>query len=109
MNTFCSAPGKFILYLIKLHIITVGMLDIGEQKLIIGQNCLRNGKTGAVIHELMHTLGFGHEHQRADRDKHLKFKPQNVRKGNMGNFRKVMKSGNIPAWARLGTEYDYRD
>ena len=86
------------------------MLDTGEQKLIIGKNCLRNGNKGAVIHELMHTIGFGHEHQRADRDKHLKFNPQNVRKGNMVNFRKVMKKSGtmIPAWARLGTAYDYR-
>ena len=31
------------------------MLDTGEQKLIIGKNCLRNGNKGAVIHELMHS------------------------------------------------------
>jgi len=91
-NTFCSSP--------------VGLLGTGEQKLIVGKNCLRTGSKGAVIHELMHTLGFGHEHQRADRDKHLTFKPQNVRKGNMFNFKKLSKNGNIPEWARLGTSYD---
>lgn len=33
--------------------------------------CLRKGH-GIVLHELMHVLGFWHEHARADRDRYIK-------------------------------------
>lgn len=39
----------------------------GEQKIVVNPRC----STGTIMHELMHTLGFVHEHSRADRDEHI--------------------------------------
>ena len=36
---------------------------------------------GRVLHEMMHALGFYHEHTRPDRDQHIQIVPENVKKG----------------------------
>ena len=38
------------------------------------------------MHEIMHALGFYHEHARSDRDKYIKIIRKNVRKGLHQNF-----------------------
>ncbi|XP_078475776.1 uncharacterized protein LOC144736955 isoform X1 [Lampetra planeri] len=50
----------------------------GEQPL-----SLEPGKVtkGVVLHELMHALGFQHEHCRSDRDNHVWVVPENVKEG----------------------------
>uniref|UniRef100_A0A8D0AUD7 Metalloendopeptidase n=1 Tax=Sander lucioperca TaxID=283035 RepID=A0A8D0AUD7_SANLU len=55
---------------------------------------------GTVQHELLHALGFNHEHSRSDRDNHIKVLLQNVKPGKEHNFRKV-------ATLNQGTPYDY--
>ena len=41
---------------------------------------------GNVLHEICHTLGFYHEHQRQDRKKHIKILTENIRPDHVDNF-----------------------
>ncbi|XP_058461687.1 hatching enzyme 1.2-like [Malaya genurostris] len=65
---------------------TVGRAG-GKQILNLQKNaCIR--RTGTILHELMHVLGFFHEHTRHDRDRYVSVKVQNIKPDSMGNFRK---------------------
>ncbi|XP_028402566.1 zinc metalloproteinase nas-4-like [Dendronephthya gigantea] len=55
----------------------------GEQLLSLGKGCLDRGH---AIHEVMHTLGFFHEHSRFDRDKYIKVFWWNIQEGMERNF-----------------------
>lgn len=55
----------------------------------------------AVLHDLGHTLGLIHEHQRADRDTYVEVIPQNIQSGYEWNFIKVGSSND------LLTTYDF--
>lgn len=46
-------------------------------------------RAGHVLHELLHVLGFYHEHQRHDRDQHVKIIYDNILPGHEVNFKKV--------------------
>nr|ACO15256.1 Zinc metalloproteinase nas-12 precursor [Caligus clemensi] len=48
--------------------------------------CLCN--SGRILHEVLHALGFYHEHSRPDRDKYIKIVSSNVKKGKINNFAK---------------------
>eukprot|EP00095_Tigriopus_kingsejongensis_P007144 maker-scaffold300_size216557-snap-gene-0.12 protein:Tk07144 transcript:maker-scaffold300_size216557-snap-gene-0.12-mRNA-1 annotation:"zinc metalloproteinase nas-12 precursor" len=43
---------------------------------------------GRTLHEVMHAMGFYHEHSRPDRDQFIDIVSNNVRNGKMSNFRK---------------------
>ena len=55
----------------------------GEQVVSLGDGCLDRGH---VIHEIMHALGFFHEHSRFDRDKYVKILWWNIQRGMERNF-----------------------
>lgn len=75
----------------------VGMGTSGAQTLNLGVGCWRQG---TIAHELGHTLGMIHEHQRADRDTYVTINLANVEEGTEGNFTRVITS-------RLWTPYDF--
>lgn len=72
----------------------------GRQYLNLGTNCLKysSGK-GVAIHELMHALGFMHEHQRSDRNSFITIlTPFNYRYFNVKQTYSI----------DTGTTYDYK-
>jgi len=50
-------------------------------------NCKCFCSPGRAMHEIMHSLGFYHEHARSDRDLYIKIVEKNVRPGKFANFR----------------------
>ncbi|XP_062390757.1 hatching enzyme 1.2-like [Sardina pilchardus] len=70
----------------------------GKQKVSLSVNgCIYQG---IIQHELLHALGFHHEHTRSDRDEYVRINWENVPKGASSNFAK--KNTN-----NLNTKYDY--
>ncbi|PRD32358.1 UNVERIFIED_CONTAM: nas-15 [Trichonephila clavipes] len=55
-------------------------------KITISRVC--NSK-GIIIHELMHVLGFHHEHNRPDRDEYVKINWDNIKEGAYHHFQKL--------------------
>lgn len=55
----------------------------GKQLLTLNGRCLNKGD---IMHEVMHALGFLHEHQRPDRDDYLLILRDNVQHGKLNNF-----------------------
>ncbi|KAM4529258.1 high choriolytic enzyme 1-like [Fundulus diaphanus] len=68
----------------------------GSQSVYFGQSC----SVGNLAHELIHALGFYHEHTRDDRDKYITINWPSVVPGMKGNFQ--VKPGN-----KLNQPYDY--
>ncbi|XP_032527408.2 uncharacterized protein LOC116777797 [Danaus plexippus] len=50
----------------------------GVQMVVFGYDCLSQGE---ISHEIMHVLGFSHEHTRSDRDKHIDILWDNIKPG----------------------------
>lgn len=76
----------------------VGMGTAGPQTLNLqSPGCWTNG---IVAHELGHTLGLVHEHQRADRDTYVTINHDNIESGKAGNF-------TMYVTARMWTPYDF--
>lgn len=74
----------------------IGMLRWQSQRINLPQWV----EEGTVIHELLHTAGLLHEHQRHDRDRHVEFFPQNCLAEYHSQFSK------LPRQQSLGPYYD---
>jgi len=61
----------------------LGYYPKSEGTLSLGSGCIH---LGTIIHELMHTLDFHHEHQRPDRDQYIKINWENIEEDAEGNF-----------------------
>lgn len=63
-------------------VITSCWSDVGKigqrQTVSLDDRCILRTIPGLIIHELMHTLGFYHEHQRPDRDNYVFINFKNV-------------------------------
>ncbi|RWS19408.1 uncharacterized protein B4U80_01685 [Leptotrombidium deliense] len=59
---------------------------MGEQLLSLAYGC---HSFGTVVHEIMHAIGFHHQHMRADRDNYLNIHWQNIKRGHEMNFNKL--------------------
>lgn len=57
----------------------------GKQELALGASATK----GTILHECMHALGFYHEHNRSDRDKHIKINWENVDYRGMGFMQRL--------------------
>ncbi|VDM38708.1 unnamed protein product [Toxocara canis] len=91
------------LYITKglgLDTIPVGKTG-GRQEISLGRGCLFHE---IVVHELMHAVGFWHEHSRADRDEHIHVRWDNILPGMQSQFDKI--SGALQDLQ--GENYDYR-
>ncbi|CAJ0581159.1 unnamed protein product, partial [Mesorhabditis spiculigera] len=62
----------------------------GRQQVSLADECV---DYATVIHELMHVIGFIHEHQREDRDQYVKIVWQNIIPGANGDFDKLTNLG----------------
>lgn len=60
----------------------VGLIG-GSQPVFVGPRCT----VGNVVHEILHALGFHHEHTRLDRGQHVTIIPQNIMEGKEKNFK----------------------
>lgn len=58
----------------------------GEQQLSLGLLCATWLDVGPIYHELLHALGFYHEHNRPDRDNHIEVNWDNIAEGSAKNF-----------------------
>ncbi|CAG2105600.1 unnamed protein product, partial [Medioppia subpectinata] len=71
----------------------------GKQDLQLAPNCFIGRK---VTHELLHALGFNHEHSRPDRDDYVQVIMSNVKPGTEHNFEKKTMS-----MYKVYTKFDY--
>ncbi|XP_051269261.1 astacin-like metalloendopeptidase isoform X2 [Dicentrarchus labrax] len=64
----------------------VGFIS-GEQPIFVAPQCI----VGNIAHEILHALGFHHEHTRTDREQYITVLPHNIMTGMERNFK--MQSG----------------
>nr|QHA25157.1 astacin metalloprotease M12 peptidase [Physocyclus mexicanus] len=77
----------------------IGKIREPVQPLEIGNAC---ENIGGMVHEILHALGFGHEHKRSDRDNYVKINYENILTDDYPLFEKYNPTFNI-----LLNDFDY--
>ncbi|VDO64748.1 unnamed protein product [Haemonchus placei] len=72
----------------------------GTQVISLAVDCIADY---IIWHEVMHAIGFEHEHQRPDRDQFIKVEYSNVQQGQLVNFEKL-----APHEVDYPDDYDYQ-
>lgn len=67
--------------------------SIGKQSTTNYIHLLSTAPAGTVAHEIMHTLGFFHEHQRTDRSSYITIYTSNIESGKESNFYTYSQNG----------------
>ncbi|KAH8233898.1 hypothetical protein KR032_002393 [Drosophila birchii] len=67
----------------------------------IGKGCFR---LGSILHELLHTLGFEHQHVAQNRDKYIRIQWENIKQDDIDNF---TNDDNTTDWLDFDEPYDY--
>lgn len=80
----------------------IGMVG-GGQKLSLGKNTSCATHLGTIIHELVHSLGFGHMQSHGHRDGYIKVINENIMRGAEYQFEKFSPR----EMTSFGTPYDY--
>lgn len=78
----------------------VGMMQKGAQLLELGPGCFN---IGTIMHELIHSLGYTHMHNHAQRDKFVKIHKDRVAPEKWHNFAPV----NVRDYGNFDTPYDF--
>uniref|UniRef100_A0A0K0ECQ1 Metalloendopeptidase n=1 Tax=Strongyloides stercoralis TaxID=6248 RepID=A0A0K0ECQ1_STRER len=73
----------------------------GVQVLSLDNGCM---EYPTIIHEMMHVVGFYHEHERWDRDSYIDIIWQNIDRGALDQFGKV----DLTKTSYYGQDYDYK-
>ncbi|XP_075218949.1 zinc metalloproteinase nas-7-like [Lycorma delicatula] len=81
---------------------SVGRIGGAQELNLQSPGCLT--KKGTVMHEMMHAIGFLHEQNRWERDKHVTVNYKNIESGRESNFEKAKKQ----MTDNQGVGYDYR-
>ena len=109
-----SAAAGYVYVISKINSTTIGgQSTIGYSQTSYCQ--LSQVLLPTVIHEFMHGLGFGHEHQRYDRDKYVVINTANIAPGTESQFTKVPQFWSISSagktvnyeYSRLMSTYDF--
>lgn len=79
----------------------VGYFGLQKHEIALGDKCW-NDRT--IMHELLHTLGFGHEHNRLDRDNYINVNWDNIREEKRNQFCK----NEFGTYKTFDLPYDYR-
>nr|CDJ80311.1 Peptidase M12A domain containing protein [Haemonchus contortus] len=72
----------------------------GTQVISLAVDCIADY---IIWHEVMHAIGFEHEHQRPDRDQFIRVEYSNVQQGQLVNFEKL-----APHEVDYPDDYDYQ-
>lgn len=75
----------------------------GHQPILVGPGC---GKK-EMVHELMHALGFIHEHQRSNRDQYLNIHAANILPDKLINF-DILPQDHQEIYRRLSQAFDWK-